>query len=305
MLEPGRDVYGDVPLNKITKDEIENWFDCLFEKEYQNTSINGYFGTLKTMMIEAVSRKIITANPAANGEFKKLFVTDWRRVWDNDRISYTANKLAAVTGMRASEVLGLKGGFVYDGHIYLCKQFDEYGYRDTKTKDKHNVPLPSRWRRLKRKGRTTKRGNRFFSKGGAMTDIEKIIEEARAAALPFESWERLPGESAGAYFAFCAYRDYGAERNIRKAVEAAEKDKAKRSKRYGTWRNWAAAFRWRERAADYDRYTEKLKQTEKRKTIETQEELRRTVTGKMLSVVEMYVKSMLFDIRKFILVFCF
>jgi hypothetical protein len=119
-----------------------------------------------------------------------------------------------------------------------------------------------------------------------MTDIEKVIEEARAAALPFESWERLPGESAGAYFAFCAYRDYGAERNIRKAVEAAEKDEAKRSKRYGTWRNWAAAFRWRDRAADYDRHTEKLKQTEKRKTIEAQGELRRSVTGKMLSVVE-------------------
>jgi hypothetical protein len=119
-----------------------------------------------------------------------------------------------------------------------------------------------------------------------MTDIEKVIEEARAAALPFESWERLPGESAGAYFAFCAYRDYGAERNIRRAVEAAEKDEAKRGKRYGTWRNWAAAFRWRERAADYDRYTEKLRQAEKRKTIEAQEELRRMVTGKMLSVVK-------------------
>jgi integrase len=151
--------FGDMPLNKITRDEIENWFDCLIEKEYQNTSINGYFGTLKTMMIEAVSRKIIAVNPAANmeklmndrreikiitrEEFRKLFVTDWRRVWDNDRISYTANKLAAVSGMRASEVLGLKGGFVYEDHIYLCKQFDEYGYRDTKTKDKHNVPLPA------------------------------------------------------------------------------------------------------------------------------------------------------------------
>jgi integrase len=44
--------------------------------------------------------------------------------------------------MRAGEVLGLKGGFVYDDHIYLCKQYDEYGYRDTKTKDKHNIPLP-------------------------------------------------------------------------------------------------------------------------------------------------------------------
>jgi hypothetical protein len=28
-----------------------------------------------------------------------------------------------------------------------------------------------------------------------MTDMDKAIEEARAAVLPFESWERLPGES--------------------------------------------------------------------------------------------------------------
>jgi hypothetical protein len=119
-----------------------------------------------------------------------------------------------------------------------------------------------------------------------VTDIEKTIEEARAAVLPFESWERLPGESAGAHQAFCAYRDYGAERNIRRAVEAAEKDGAKREKRYRVWRNWSAVFRWRERAADYDRYTEKLKLAEERKAIETQGELRRMVTRKMLLAVE-------------------
>jgi integrase len=145
-------------MNKISRDDIEAWFDKLIEEDYQNTSINGYFGTLKTMMIEAAARKIITVPPTEKveklvndrreikiitpEEFKKLFTGDWKRVWDNDRISYTANKLAALTGMRASEVLGLKGGFVYEDHIYLCKQYDEYGYRDTKTKDKTNVPLP-------------------------------------------------------------------------------------------------------------------------------------------------------------------
>jgi integrase len=150
--------FGSMPLNKITKDEIENWLDYLIDKDYQNTSINGYLGTLKTMLIEAVARKVIKTNPAekmeklvndrreikiiTRTEFKKLFIKDWRRVWEDDRITYTANKLAAVTGMRASEVLGLKGGFVYDDHIYLCKQYDEYGYRATKTKDKHNIPLP-------------------------------------------------------------------------------------------------------------------------------------------------------------------
>jgi hypothetical protein len=52
-----------------------------------------------------------------------------------------------------------------------------------------------------------------------MTDMDKAIEEARAAVLPFESWERLPGESGLTYSAFRAFRDYGPERNIRKAVE--------------------------------------------------------------------------------------
>jgi integrase len=30
---------------------------------------------------------------------------------------------------------------VYDGHIFLCAQYDEYGYRETKTKVKHHIPL--------------------------------------------------------------------------------------------------------------------------------------------------------------------
>jgi hypothetical protein len=126
-----------------------------------------------------------------------------------------------------------------------------------------------------------------------MTDIDKAIKEAKAVVMPFESWERLPGETGAAYAAFCAFRDLGLERNIRKAVEAhfreqkcdAEKDKGRQDKCYRVWRNWCSQFRWRDRAADYDRYIEKLKQTEKRKTIEAQEETHRAVTGKMLAVV--------------------
>jgi hypothetical protein len=118
-----------------------------------------------------------------------------------------------------------------------------------------------------------------------MTDIDKAIKEAKAELLPFESWERLPGESGAAYSAFCVFRDAGLERTIRKAVKTAEKDKCQQDKRYRMWRNWCGQFRWRERAADYDRYMERLKQTERRKTIEAQEETHRAVTGKMLAVV--------------------
>jgi hypothetical protein len=118
-----------------------------------------------------------------------------------------------------------------------------------------------------------------------MTEIDRAIAEAKAEVLPFESWERLTGESGAAYAAFCSFRDYGPDRNVRKAVEAAEVDAAKRGKRYRVWSAWAAAYKWRERAAEYDLYLDRLKQTEKRKTIEAQGELHRAITGKMLSVV--------------------
>jgi site-specific recombinase XerD len=113
--------FGEMSRNRITREEVENWLDDLIEKDYQNTSINGYLGTLKTMLIEAAARKIIAANLTEKmeklindrknikiitpAEFKKLFLRNWRQVWDNDHISYTANKLDA---------LGLKETGVFD-----------------------------------------------------------------------------------------------------------------------------------------------------------------------------------------------
>ncbi|MDR2435061.1 MAG: phage integrase SAM-like domain-containing protein, partial [Treponema sp.] len=55
--------FGDMPLNKTTKDDVENWFDDMIERDYQNTTINGWFGALKTMLIEAVERKLIPKDP--------------------------------------------------------------------------------------------------------------------------------------------------------------------------------------------------------------------------------------------------
>jgi len=125
-----------------------------------------------------------------------------------------------------------------------------------------------------------------------MNDNEKIIEEAKAAMMPYESWEQLAGEGSSAFKAFCAFRDMGLERNIRKAVESVEKDAALQSKKYGVWRNWSNKFHWRERVADYDRYIERLKQEELRKTIEAQGEKHRQVTGKMLDVVSKKLDTM-------------
>ena len=105
-------------------------------------------------------------------------------------------------------------------------------------------------------------------------------------SLTYESWERQKGETSLAFSAFCSFRDYGPERNIKKALLRVEQDEAGANRKYRTWRNWAVLYHWNKRAADYDRYTEKLKQTEIRKTIEAQGEMHRAVTGKMLDVVK-------------------
>ena len=125
-----------------------------------------------------------------------------------------------------------------------------------------------------------------------MKDFNKAIDEAKAATMPFESWEKLSGESALNYAAFCAFRDLGYERNIRRAVEVAEKDKSKWENKYRVWRNWSSQFRWKERTEDYDRYLEKLKQAELRKTIEAQGEKHREVTRKMLDVASKKLDTM-------------
>jgi integrase len=131
----------------------------MIQEGYKNTTTNGYYGTLRTMLRWAAKKKIISGDPLVyfdrlmndrkalkiitQDEFKAIFVKDWRRVWNNDLLLCTTNKIAALTGMRCSEVLGLRGEYVYDKHIFLCGQYDEYGYRETKTKIKHHIPLTS------------------------------------------------------------------------------------------------------------------------------------------------------------------
>ncbi|MDR1862495.1 MAG: site-specific integrase [Treponema sp.] len=149
--------FGKMRLDKITADEVDMWFDYMLDEEYRHTTINGYYGTLLTMITYAAKKKVIPFNPLTvlerlvndrrnleiitPEEFKALFVKDWKRVWNDDPVVCGANKLAALTGMRCSEVLGLTGEYVFEGNIFLNAQFDEYGYRETKTKIKHHIPL--------------------------------------------------------------------------------------------------------------------------------------------------------------------
>ena len=181
--------FGKMKLDKITGEVIEEWIDTLLEEGLKNVTINGYFGTLMTMMKWAVRKRIIDRDPfldvqkllkepkekkiITHDEFKALFVTDWKKVWDNDLLMCTANKLAALTGMRCGEILGLKGEFVFDDHLHLCAQYDDYGYRETKTKTKHLVPLPAELVRDLRKLIKINNDGFVFSEDGGVNPITR------------------------------------------------------------------------------------------------------------------------------------
>jgi len=181
--------FGKMKLDKITGDVIDKWMDGLIAKKYSNWTINSYYNVLQTMMRWAVKKQIISRDPfldvekllrkqkekkiITHDEFRALFVDGWEKVWDNDFLRCTANKLAALTGMRCCEVLGLRGEFVFDSHIYLAGQYDAYGYRETKTKIKHHIPLTCEMIKDLRKLMVSNGDGYIFSLDGGVTPVNR------------------------------------------------------------------------------------------------------------------------------------
>jgi len=181
--------FGKMRLDKISGDIIDKWMDSLIDKKYSNWTINSYYNVLQTMMRWAVKKQVIVRDPfldvekllrkqkekkiITHNEFRALFVDDWAKAWDNDFLRCTANKLAALTGMRCCEVLGLRGEYVFDDHIYLAGQYDAYGYRETKTKIKHHIPLTRELIKDLKKMMQLNGSGYIFSLDGGVTPVNR------------------------------------------------------------------------------------------------------------------------------------
>jgi integrase len=149
--------FGKVRLNAISPELVQGWIMRLSREGYNNSSINILIATLKVMMKEAVRLKLISSDPMEkikkliahnkevqilkNEEVQKLFPADWRIIWNSYEV-YVFNKLAACTGMRLSEIIGLQSDCVRHDHIHVCAQYStKYGIRPLKTKDSRNIPI--------------------------------------------------------------------------------------------------------------------------------------------------------------------
>jgi integrase len=155
--------FGKMKIGSILPEHIQNWIMELSRKGYNNSSINILIATLKVMLKEAARLKLISQDPgekikklAANNkevqilnsdEVQKLFPRGdwpgggWRDIWDSYEV-FVFNKLAACTGMRLSEIIGLQCENVRRDHIHVCKQYShKYGLLPLKTKDSRNIPI--------------------------------------------------------------------------------------------------------------------------------------------------------------------
>ncbi|GHV96804.1 hypothetical protein AGMMS50293_31240 [Spirochaetia bacterium] len=149
--------FGKIRLSAISPELVQNWILRLSRDGYNNSSINIQIATLKVMMKEAVRLKLLSTNPMEkikklqadnrevqilkNEEVQKLFPPEWQKIWDSYEV-YLFNKLAACTGMRLGELLGLKAEHIRGDHIHVCVQYSKkYGIMPLKTKDSRNIPI--------------------------------------------------------------------------------------------------------------------------------------------------------------------
>jgi integrase len=203
--------FADRPLEKITHRDVNKWLLGFKNREvtvdgkkqlksYKNTYANTVFGTLYTMMAWAVEQELIKVNPCAKvkklkndrkkieiitvEEVRKLFPKRWQNVWNGQEIAYIANRLASLTGMRAGEILALRGEYVFNDYIFVCGTFGEYGYGPTKNKETRFIPLiPEMIGLLKKLMERNGKGYIFSFEGGAKPVSRKHIYDGFHRAL--------------------------------------------------------------------------------------------------------------------------
>jgi integrase len=196
---------------KIAPDGTDS---TLAPKKLKASYANVVFGVLRLMLKQAVKRHIIPYNPADNveklvaepmqveiltiAEFKEMakpkpkalpaLPLETQAEFDvkgfSLELAKMANFLAACTGMRIGEVLGLRGECVFADFIRVQGQYGQSGYGPTKTRTSRNIPLsPAIMNGLRRLVEINGDGYLFSADGGAKPITRYYFNKYLATAL--------------------------------------------------------------------------------------------------------------------------
>ena len=151
--------HGRLKLDKITVADCEK---LLFEwaGKHSHKTANHFRSVYAVMLTEAVRLEILPANPwdrvprlAVDSQRRGILTlaearrlldrTTVETVWKGHWVYYFASLVAATTGLRQGEVLGLRRENLFPDHLHVEYSWSErYGLLPTKTKRTDDLPIP-------------------------------------------------------------------------------------------------------------------------------------------------------------------
>jgi len=141
-------------LEDLTRSEIKKWIIWASGK-WSAKTVNNAQSVLNIILNQAVEKNIIKFNPALGLSFRKtekknrilLTVDEIKSIyfspkWHNE-VLRKAFLLDCITGMRISEIAGLRPCDIHENYIDVSHSYSrKFGLGDTKTKIKRFVPIP-------------------------------------------------------------------------------------------------------------------------------------------------------------------
>lgn len=149
----------------ITPQEVEAWALRLRdEKGLSGKRVNNAVSCLRVMLAEAYRAGILPWDPKQKGkiralgnarrergrltydEVRRLFADDaLATAWRGHTLYRSVNLVAAATGCRQGEILGLRDADVFPDHLHVAHSWTlGFGLGPTKTRRARDVPLPPR-----------------------------------------------------------------------------------------------------------------------------------------------------------------
>lgn len=146
--------FADIKISRITTDTIKEWIIWMSGKWSPKTSNNAQ-SVLNIILKAAKEKRIISDVPSLGLSFRKLqkknriLLTEEevRQIYNSDRWFASEDRqiflVAAITGMRIGEILGLRMEDLSDGCLNVRHSYNkQFGLGSTKTKICRYVPIP-------------------------------------------------------------------------------------------------------------------------------------------------------------------
>ncbi len=146
--------FGEMKISAIEDEDVSRWQRKMKDDGLSGATINRTTVALRLILKAAYRQKLLRRIPvveavAENSQERGIFTPQeilslFERPWP-DRRYFAANLLAAVTGMRASEIVALREQHLHPDYIEIVQKWSpKYGLGPTKTGKPRIVTIPAR-----------------------------------------------------------------------------------------------------------------------------------------------------------------